>query len=101
MYFFSKIWLKIKNVFSKENKNSIIITREERPARYTIKRNRVTTKKFQITNQRSIPKKGEKFNIVNKSRPQKCPRCSQEKTIIKANNKWECNEPKGGCGYCW
>lgn len=46
--------------------------------------------KFEITDERSVPTRNGKINIINKSRPQRCGQCGTEKSYTKSGNFWEC-----------
>ncbi len=102
MNFITRAWRKIKNMFSEEETHIVethIETIEIEKKTFNI--NNPTNKKFQITNERRVPVKDEKFNIITSSRPRSCPRCNSTGTIIKQGNQWKCSTEKGGCDYAW
>ena len=81
--YIKKLWDKITTYFSPSKENY-----DYRRKEFTINNSSVTNrnkKKFQITNERNVPIRGEKFNIINRSRPQRCGQCGTEKSFTRVD----------------
>jgi len=86
--YFRNVWDKLKSYFTSKKEDL-----SARNKGFTIRNSTMTNsnkKKFQITNERNIAVRGEKFNIVNRSRPQRCGQCGTEKSYTKIGYFWEC-----------